>query len=98
MLTTTSMLIPSPFSQQLNYFLIYLYYFLLNKPLYFQPLPVVSFDILPVFKHLSCTEESRISHFVPDEIITHTKYIKIYKPDSENILTEPTIFNYYYEK
>lgn len=97
MLAAVSTLIASPLSLQFIYLLIYLlYYFLLNKHFYSQPPSLIYFDFLPVFKHLSCTEESRNANCIPDEVTRHTKDINVCKHDTGNILIESAIFNYQY--
>lgn len=95
MVAAVSMFIASPLSLQFIYLPIYLlYYFLLNKPFYSQPLSLIYFDFLPVFKHLSCTEESRSANCVRDEVTRHTKDINVCEHNTENILIESAILNY----
>lgn len=66
MLAAVSMFIAPPLPLQFIHLLIHLlYYFLLNKPFYFQLLSSIYFNFLPVSKHLSCTEHSRSANCVP---------------------------------
>jgi len=84
--------IPSPLPLQFVCLLIYLYYFLINRLWHAQSLPLICFDFLPNFKHLSYTEESRIASHVPDGVTSPAESISVCKPHTANTLS--TIYNY----
>lgn len=82
---------PSFLPLQFVYLLIYLHYFLFNRSQHAQALPLICFDFLPNFKHLSYTDESRIVSHVPDGVTSPAEFVSVCKPHTANILS--TIYN-----